>query len=472
MRKKAYQSVPVKRIVVQDVAQRLAAGPVYVGLDIAKSEVLAVARDQHGKFDHPWKVRQPEEIPDLIERLQQLGQGRDLVVAMESTGTYGDPLRQALHDAGLKLHRVSGKAASDYSEIFDNVPSQHDGKDAAIVAELAALNKSSLWPCVAPSDWEGELTDHVQWLDTQQRILQLWLGRLEAQLARHWPELTKLLELNSPTLLRALQQYGGPSGLANDPQGAEQLAAWGGPFLKEDKIAAVTGSARTTRGMRMTAEQQQMLRRMASAALAARREVQQSEAALRRLLQRSQTLQRMSVVLGAATACVLFVTMGDPNDYFCGAAYRKGMGLNLTERSSGQHKGALQISKRGPSLARRWLYMAALRWIQEGSIKRWYEAKKERDGDRSKIAVVGVMRKLALAVHAVATKEVAFDPARLFPGRPAGRAAAATDAALLPGALPPDPRDLAREGQARSRKSVVRRSPCTGGGQPAGTAGD
>ena len=95
------------------------------------------------------------------------------------------------------------------------------------------------------------------------------------------------------------------------------------------------------------------------------------------------------------------------------------MGLNLKERSSGQYQGVLKISKRGPSLARRWLYMTALRQLQDGAVRPWYEAKKQRDQDRGQIAVVGVMRKLALALQAVATTGEAFDPARLFPGRPA-----------------------------------------------------
>ena len=45
----------------------------------------------------------------------------------------------------------SSKAASDYAEVFDGVPSQHDGKDAAVVAELAAIGKSRPWPCETAS---------------------------------------------------------------------------------------------------------------------------------------------------------------------------------------------------------------------------------------------------------------------------------------------------------------------------------
>ena len=67
-------------------------------------------------------------------------------MALEPSGTYGAALRQGLQDAGLAMRRVSPKAAHDYAEVFDGVPSQHDGKDAAVVAELAALGQASPWP--------------------------------------------------------------------------------------------------------------------------------------------------------------------------------------------------------------------------------------------------------------------------------------------------------------------------------------
>ena len=43
----------------------------------------------------------------------------------------------------------------------------------------------------------------------------------------------------------------------------------------------------------------------------------------------------MAEVVGTTTACVLRVTLGAPQDYHCGEAYRTAMGLNLKERGSG-----------------------------------------------------------------------------------------------------------------------------------------
>ena len=85
-------------------------------------------------------------MEELIERLSLLRQTCDgLIVALESTGTYSEAIRHAMTMAKLTVHRVSGKAVADYKEIFDGVPSQHDGKDAAMIAELTAFGKGTRW---------------------------------------------------------------------------------------------------------------------------------------------------------------------------------------------------------------------------------------------------------------------------------------------------------------------------------------
>src|SRR5262249_7893886 len=161
-------------------------------------------------FDRPWRCRNPADLAHLVQTLQRVAQGRQLVIALEPTGTYGDALRQALQQAGLRVHRVSPKAAADYAEIFDGVPSQHDGKDAAVVAELTAQGRCWPWPLVLPGEVEQELAYQVEWLEGQRRQTQLWYGRLEALVSRHWPEATALLPLTSGVLRRCLLRYGGP----------------------------------------------------------------------------------------------------------------------------------------------------------------------------------------------------------------------------------------------------------------------
>jgi hypothetical protein len=143
---------------------------------------------------------------------------------MESSGTYGDTLRQALSDNGIEIQRAGGKAAHDCAEVFDGVPSQHDGKDAAVVAELAALGKGRPWPYETPDSWDEELTYWVENMVIQRQLVTFRQGRLEGLVARHWPEAFQVLKLSSGTLLHMLKRYSSPQALAADPETPKQLA--------------------------------------------------------------------------------------------------------------------------------------------------------------------------------------------------------------------------------------------------------
>jgi transposase len=414
MKREAYRAVDVKQVFVESlVADKAGVGAV-VGLDVAKNDFLATVRWSDDSFERPWRAKNPEEVPDVIHRLQRLAEGRPLVIAMESTGTYGDALRQALTDAKLTVHRVSGKAVHDYAEIFDGVPSQHDGKDAAMVAELAAMGKSSLWPYKSPTEFDQELRYWVERMDIQQRIEMLWLGRLEALLARHWPEATRYLELNSETLLQILAEYGGPTALVADADAAKRLKGWGGFFLKSDKIERFLHVSASSVGVRQTAVDRRRMEECAQAALSAKHEVQEASRTLEKLAENHAIIARQAAVVGWSTACVLWVHLGNPANYHCAEAYRKAMGLNLKERSSGRYQGQLKITKRGPGAVRRWLYFAAMRLVMKPGVVEWYGVKKGQRPKGGKRALIAVMRKLALGLHAIGVGEEAFDARRLF----------------------------------------------------------
>jgi transposase len=414
---RAYRATNVKQISVEHMLQSSPAGAVHVGLDVGKEEIYAVARWSDGTFGRPWKALNPSEVGMLVEMLAKISAGHPLTAAMESTGTYGDVLRCRLGQAGLVLHRVSGKAASDYAEVFDGVPSQHDGKDAAVIAELAAYGKSRPWPYHEPGEADAELAYWVDWLDMQQRIQMMWIGRLEGLLARHWPEATRVVELTSITLLKALAYYGGPAPLAADPEAVRRLKVWAHCRSSGERAEGVLAAAVRTAGARQGTRDVLRVRQYATLALAALRETKQARRRLEELARSLEVVQRLAGVVGVGTACVLWVALGDPRNYPCGAAYRKALGLNLKERSSGKYKGRIKISKRGPGNARRWLFFAALRQVLQPDVRRWYEAKKAKDNNHGKKAVIAVARKLALALYSVAVRGERFEAWRLFPGR-------------------------------------------------------
>ncbi len=414
MRRKAYRGIGVNDVALDRLLEGKEGEPAVVGVDMGKHKFLSVCRWGTGALERPWRVSNPSEIRDYVKLLRCVGEGRKLVVAMESSGTYGDGLRQALADAGIGLERVSGKAAHDYAEIFDGVPSQHDGKDAAIVAELASLGKSVAWGYQGADEWEQELAYGVDWLVAQRQMLGIWQGRLEGLLGRHWPEATRVLKLSSVTLLRALSHYGSPQALTADEEAAARLRKWGGKFLKESKIERLLAAARTSVGVRMGSWERRRMQAFAEEALAARRKGQQGEGQVRRLAEGHKVLAAQGKVVGVPTACVLWVHTGDPRQYYAAGAYRKALGLNLVERSSGAYESGLHISKRGSARSRQWLYLAALRQVQQAGVRGWYEAKKARDPEGAMRVVVALMRKLALALYQVGVHQQEFSVRRLF----------------------------------------------------------
>lgn len=414
MKKKAYSSVAVNDVALAALLRGREGAAVDVGCDIGKKHILVMLRWGPGDFEKPWRVGNPSDLSRLRELLLQVAQGRTLRIGMEPTGTYGDPLRQLLADAGLAVQRVGTKAAHDYAEVFDSVPSQHDGKDAAVIAELVALRKSREWPFTAGSPWEQEVRYWVERLATEGRQLQVWVGRLEGLLMRYWPELPRPRQrLTSPVLLRVVATWGDPRRLAADPQATEKLRQWSCGKWSPAKIAGVVTAAATSVGVRLGRWSRRLLRQYARRALAAKRRVQQARRELTRLGRGRHGLEAQAQVVGMPTACVLWVYLGDPRGYESAGAYRKAMGLNLAERSSGLYQGQLKISKRGQALLRRLLYFAALRWSQREPVRSWYQSKKieHRCG---RLGIVAVMRKLALALQPLGRHGGVFAVDQLF----------------------------------------------------------
>lgn len=105
-KRRAYRATDVKDVVLSEILQRAPAGAVTAGIDNGKYEIFVVIRFKDGSFQRPWKVANPMEIGLLVGILQDLAAVRPLIVALESTGTYGDALRGKMAQAGLEVHRV------------------------------------------------------------------------------------------------------------------------------------------------------------------------------------------------------------------------------------------------------------------------------------------------------------------------------------------------------------------------------
>lgn len=416
--KRRYRAVRVKDVDAAGLQQRVQGQCACVAIDVGKEDMFAAFVNTEGEVAITVKWKHPRESGRFLELLQTIAdEDVGLAVAMEPSGTYGDALRHALIKRSFDVYRVNPKHTSDTKEIYDGVPSLHDAKSAAIIAKLHRDGRSERWPI--KSERERTLSAALRVLEVHDKEFQRGRNRLANLLARHWPEVTQHLDLGSATLLELLIAFGGPKAVATDTFVAKELMhRVGGHFLSTDKVTAVIASAATSFGMPMLDEECAMVQHIAAET---RRHQQLANRARRHVEKLSATdgaTKYLAPVVGKATAAVLVAAVGDPQRFGSARAYLKSVGLNLKEKSSGKSQGALHITKRGPGVARFYLWLAALRLLQRDPVVRaWYAKKLRRQGGQYKSkAVVAIMRKLVLALWHVAAGAT-FDAAKLFDTR-------------------------------------------------------
>lgn len=93
-------------------------------------------KDEHRVSLITFKWKHPAKSLEMFELVKSLRKGHVVEVALEPSGTYGDPVRFVVIKMNVSMFRVSPKRVHDAAEVQDGVPSQHDAKAAAIMTKL------------------------------------------------------------------------------------------------------------------------------------------------------------------------------------------------------------------------------------------------------------------------------------------------------------------------------------------------
>ena len=412
MKKRAYRSVDISMVNVESLSKKVKGKRIAVGTDVAKEDYYACLMDEQREVVITTRWKHPLHSRTFVNLIKDLP-ASSIQVAMEPSGSYGDPVRQLLMESGIEVFRVSPKRSHDAAEVYDGVASLHDAKSGAIIAKLHLDGASEPWPI--RGDQERELSAVINTMDMLHKQFHQNVNRLEALMARYWPEVSAYMNLDSATFLELVGLLNGPGQVAVQPKKARRLMqAVGGRFLGQEKIDKVIESAQNTIGLKIIETEEEELGYLAQRTRELQRELNKAKKKVERLSQGKESTREMGKVVGKATAAVVVSGGGDPLEYDSASQWVKSLGLNLKEKSSGKYKGKLTITKRGSGQARRWLYFAVLRLIQTDEIVRaWYARKIARDGGIKMKAIIAIMRKLAGALWHVARAET-FDTRKLF----------------------------------------------------------
>ena len=414
MPKRRYSAVPVNTVDAKKIAQRGTNGLIFA-IDIAKTtqfgafvtyrnEVVRIVR-----WEHPTETRELERLLLEIRELEV-----SIQVVLESSGVYGDSIRYVLSSAGFEMFRVSPKRTHDAAEVFDGTPSMHDAKAATIIGRLHASGLSSPWSTVS----EGERAHKAQLklVDVHQEQWLKGRARLEGMTARHWPEVTHILDPKTASYLELLASFGSAQAVAATPEKARAcLRRSSHQALADEKIDRVLESAATTVGMPPTAVEERVLRALAREARHHQVAMREAVKELVELTKAVPCVEAMTTMIGVRAAATVYAAVGAPEQYSGASSLLKSMGLNLRTFSSGKCRpGRLSISKRGNGAVRRMLWLAALRAIRRDPVVgAWFAKKVKRDGGKKGKAIVAVMRKMVRALWHVAQGAV-YDSRLLF----------------------------------------------------------
>ncbi len=415
MKKRVYRALAIRKVDIERLREFTSGNRIIFSVDAAKTDFYGAIYNESKDVGLTVKWKSPDEVGLMLEVLKGL-ESSSLEVVVEPTGTYSDAFREQIEKQGYPVYLVSPKRSHDASEVYDGVPSSHDAKSAAIIGKLHLEGLSKPWP--RKSEQQRRLSAALLMARVHRRQLDDNTNRLEAQLARHWPELPRILSLESASLLGLLGTYGGPSEVKNDRENVYGLLRRIGRSLAYDKQTEVIDSAVSTIGVPMIPPEEEAIKELAKEIDRNRVALRESKKKVRQIMEDvgvSPGLKEMSKVAGQITTAILWVALGEPVLYESSGAYLKAAGLNLKERSSGTYKGCLKITKRGSGQVRQYLYLAVLRLIRSDSlIRKWYAKKVARDGGKKGNAIVALMRKLLIGLWRVGRDGAAFDSSKLF----------------------------------------------------------
>ena len=364
------------------------------------------------------------EIAGFVESMASLDFEQTTLV-VEPSGTYGDGLLDQARQNGLTLFRINGEQVSRAKSVFDGVPSLHDGKAAHILGHLYVCGLGSEWE--EHSQTRRDLRALCDMDKLMEKAEQMFVGPLEALVARHWPELSDYFDLKQATLLELLMKFATPQAVCDDPKGAEALMRKvGGHSLKEEKIQGVLHSSANSIGVVAEEAEEEYIRFLAGMLREAQRRGLALEKRIEEVARQDPATSSLADFTGARTAVVLVGMMGELTNYDSPEKLEKAQGLNLCEHSTGKtldqkRKGVqkLRISKRGPGRVRKMMYWLAMRLINPKSTSycpiatAWYHERLSRNGNDGGRGLVALMRKLVRAVWWVARGKE-YDGTKLF----------------------------------------------------------
>lgn len=345
----------------------------------------------------------------------------EIVLGVEPTGHYWFPLFHFLQSRGVTVVLVNPHHVKKSKELDDNSPTKNDVKDAKVIAKLVLDGRYSI-----PQLPKGVYADL--------RVLMNHYGQLTTDLVRVKNRVQNVLDRIFPEYRQVFKKWEGKTSLITLaylplPQDVVQagvtaiVARWRENGVKRgvgrkraeelyaaarQSIGLTAGAAGARQELAMHLEQYNLL-------------VSQIERLLAQIERMAATIpgaeQMQSIPgVGLITVAGFLAEVGDLQEYAHSQQIVRHAGLSLKENSSGLHKGATVITKRGRRGLRALLYRAAIALTANNAeFQALYRHYLTRPNNplKKKQALVALSVKLIRVLFGLGRKRVPYDPGRM-----------------------------------------------------------
>ena len=383
--------------------------------DIGKTRQYAYAKNPRGGDIKVFSFLNNEsgfiECYKRLEAFRQKEGLESILMGIESTGSYGEPLAEWMINKGVKMVGVNPKHVHRIKEVIDNSPLKSDKKDPKVGTQLIELGSyHELIRVEGVAAELRELSKHRR----QQKVKETRiLNQIESQIVRVFPEFVQLINTLGVTGAFLLGKYPLPKDIVD--LGYEKLLKVmkekSGYQWREDKAIELMNAAKKSVGIKEGEVSISLsISGLVEQLNLIRKQTKDIEKLLESLLEEHEEAEYILSMpeIGVVTASEIIGETGGLNNYNNAKQLIKLAGLNLYELSSGKHFGCKRITKRGRAALRHILYQAALRMIKKSGAFRHQYDQHLLNGMKKPQAIVAISKKILRVLFSVVKNQQKF----------------------------------------------------------------
>lgn len=329
----------------------------------------------------------------------------EIIVGLESTGAYGEPLMHYLQDKPVRLVQVNPMHTKKLKELQGNSPNKTDNKDPKVIADIIELGHALT--VVIPKGTAAELRRLTQARERSIQRRTALFNQLQDLVFTTFPEFLQVMKnVKTKTAQYLLRHHPTPQDIVE--YGLEPLTSTLKRVSRGKLRAACAKTLYEAAGKSVGIKEGQAsivfeIQEILLAIEASERSIALFEEKLsEHLKQIPYSPSILSIKgIGEITAAGLIGEVGDFTKFNTVSELLKHAGLDLFEVSSGKHKGKRRISKRGRPLFRKLLFFAAVNTVRKGGIMHKHYQRHLQKGMKKIKALIAIARKLLGIIFAL-----------------------------------------------------------------------